>query len=75
VNAFHKYLLSIPKEQAAYHLYECMRGSNGELAWDFLEEFRGESWSCPPEKILHYLADTVDLARAYNETLNNGEKK
>lgn len=59
MSAFEHYLLSVPREEAAAHLAQCLF-ARGELAWDLLARLHGEDWSVEPFGLGALLLETID---------------
>jgi hypothetical protein len=60
--AFHRYLLSLPRDEAVLHLYDCLAtgdAKNNE-AWKLLEEIHGESWAFKVGQVMSFLTLTID---------------
>lgn len=65
VTAFHKWLLSVPEQEAANHLYECLRSDDGgEAAFQLLEDLHGPKWSVRGDKFGEFLLETIRLLKA-----------
>jgi hypothetical protein len=58
-NAFERYLLSVPRAEAAQHVIECLcHGPVGNAAWELLERYNGQ-WSCQPEELPQLILNTL----------------
>ncbi len=52
MNAFERYLLTLPKEHAAAHIVECLiQGESDNLAWRLMSRFNGDRWNCMPDQL------------------------
>jgi hypothetical protein len=61
INAFHKYLLSIPRDEAIHHVLACLFwGDNDNAAWQLMRDINGPSWSIPPEDLANLINETLD---------------
>jgi hypothetical protein len=58
VSAFEKYLLSLPRHEAVFHMVECL-SSGGEMAWDLMNKINGD-WKCRPEDLPALICETLD---------------
>lgn len=76
INSFHKFLASLPAEEAAYHLYGCLaQGDSGNEAWKLMEETFGENWSFDELDIPTAMLTAVMRARVAVEVQTKVETK
>lgn len=62
MNAFEKYLLSIPLNKALEHMIECLRhGRQDNSAWILMKKHHGESWKCKPEELTALIVLTLNM--------------
>ena len=59
ISAYEHYLLSISLVDAVKHVFQGLRQANGELAWELIKKYNGDEWTCAPEKIHEFIAETL----------------
>lgn len=68
--AFKMFIYEQPFDVSALHMAQLLlHGPANNVAWELMEEYHGEDWSCPPEQIKDYVAAVIFKAK--REITNN----